>query len=253
MESTRCPNCGLVSWVTDACKRCGRPSSPAGQTGYAWQSNAYAPHAYAPHAYAAATPLQQRTGLAVASMVVAILSFFTLWLLIGIPGAIVALVLGIVALCKISRDPAQYGGRGFAIAGVAISSVALFFLIPIVAAIAIPNLLASRRAANEGSAIKSMRTLAAAEQTYQATVGAGTYGSLPQMRSSGLIDNALGEGEKNSYRFQVSAAERTFTATATPAEASSGMRSFYMSADGLIHAAKKHGLAADQDDPILGN
>jgi type II secretory pathway pseudopilin PulG len=249
MYSSQCPNCGLIGWATDVCKRCGQPFAPASQTGYAGQNSTYAPHAYGMGA-----PFKQRTGLAIASMVIAIISFFTFLLLIGIPGAIVALVLGIVALCQIKRDPAQYGGRGFAIAGIAISSVALFFLIPIVAAIAIPNLLASRRAANESSAIKSLRTISSAEQTYQATAGAGrSYGSLAQLSSEGIIDSALGEGEKSGYRFQVAVAEGHFTATAVPADSSSGGQTFFIADDGLIHVAKWHGRAADQDDPIMTN
>src|SRR5437867_10879114 len=51
-------------------------------------------------------------------------------------------------------------------------------IIGIIAAIAIPNLLASRRAANEGSAQAGLRTLTGAEATYQATAGAGTFGTL---------------------------------------------------------------------------
>ncbi|MFL6207805.1 MAG: DUF4190 domain-containing protein [Pyrinomonadaceae bacterium] len=249
MYSSQCPNCGLIGWATDVCKRCGQPFAPANQAGYTGQNSAYAPHAYGMGA-----PFKQRTGLAIASMVLAIISFFTLWLLIGIPGAIVALVLGIVALCQIKRDPAQYGGRGFAIAGIAISSVALFFLIPIVAAIAIPNLLASRRAANEGSAIRSMRIISSAEQTYQATIGNGRdFGNLTQLQNAELIDNVLSEGVKNGYRFQVTCAGIHFAATATPVDKATGTRSFYIAEDGVIHAANKHGLAADEDDPILGN
>ena len=48
-------------------------------------------------------------------------------------------------------------------------------IIGIIAAIAIPNLLASRRAANEGSAQQSLRTMASAEATYQATAGNSGY------------------------------------------------------------------------------
>src|SRR5437867_12478128 len=44
-------------------------------------------------------------------------------------------------------------------------------IIGIIAAIAIPNLLASRRAANEGSAEQSLRTISSAEATYQSTAG----------------------------------------------------------------------------------
>ena len=44
-------------------------------------------------------------------------------------------------------------------------------IIGIIAAIAIPNLLAARRAANESSAISSLRTLHGAQMTYAATSG----------------------------------------------------------------------------------
>ena len=44
-------------------------------------------------------------------------------------------------------------------------------IIGIIAAIAIPNLLAARRSANEGSAISSMRTLHGAQMTYASTYG----------------------------------------------------------------------------------
>ena len=66
-------------------------------------------------------------------------------------------------------------------------------IIGIIAAIAIPNLLASRRAANEGSAQQSLRTMASAEATYQATVGNNTnYGTLTDLNTAGLIDSVLG-------------------------------------------------------------
>src|ERR1044071_6933463 len=61
-------------------------------------------------------------------------------------------------------------------------------IIGIIAAIAIPNLLASRRAANEGSALATMRVIFSSEATYQSTAGAGQYGSLADLSSVGLID-----------------------------------------------------------------
>ena len=48
-------------------------------------------------------------------------------------------------------------------------------IIGIIAAIAIPNLLAARRSANEGSAVSSLRTIHGAEATYQATTGNGNF------------------------------------------------------------------------------
>ena len=61
-------------------------------------------------------------------------------------------------------------------------------IIGIIAAIAIPNLLASRRAANEGSALATMRIIFSSEATYQATAGAGAYGSLANLGTAGLVD-----------------------------------------------------------------
>ena len=63
-------------------------------------------------------------------------------------------------------------------------------IIGIIAAIAIPNLLASKRAANEGSAQATMRTLTGAEATYQATTGAGDFANLTELANASLVDTA---------------------------------------------------------------
>ena len=47
-------------------------------------------------------------------------------------------------------------------------------VIGIVASIAVPNLLASRRAANEASALATMRIIASSEAAYQTTAGSGS-------------------------------------------------------------------------------
>jgi type IV pilus assembly protein PilA len=86
-------------------------------------------------------------------------------------------------------------------------------IIGIIAAIAIPNLLASRRAANEGSAQATMRTLTGAEATYQATAGAGNFADLAGLNGQGLIDSVLASGVKSGYTFDVDA---TNISTATP-------------------------------------
>ena len=70
-------------------------------------------------------------------------------------------------------------------------------IIGIIASIAIPNLLASRRAANEGSAQQSMRTIASCEATYQYTYGNGTYTDLTSLGSKTLTDSVLSTGEKS--------------------------------------------------------
>src|SRR6266480_1919279 len=70
-------------------------------------------------------------------------------------------------------------------------------IIGIIAAIAIPNLLASRRAANEGSAQSSLRTIHSSQATYQATSGNGAFGTMVNLTGQNLIDSVLGGGTKS--------------------------------------------------------
>jgi hypothetical protein len=128
-----------------------------------------------------ATPLSAartppRKGMAVASLVIGILSLPTLGLLIV--GGVIGLVLGIVALSQAARAPETYGGKGAAIGGIVCSGLSLLAIIPllIVAAIAIPGLLRARMQANESVAVGDIRTMIAAEETYRAMAGA--YGPL---------------------------------------------------------------------------
>src|SRR5688572_10053396 len=96
-------------------------------------------------------------------------------------------------------------------------------IIGIIAAIAIPNLLASRRAANEGSAQSSLRTIHSSEAVYQATAGNGLFGNLAELAGQSLIDSVLSTGTKSGYTFLCpdanisDAAPPTFFATANPA------------------------------------
>src|SRR5256885_6394048 len=82
-------------------------------------------------------------------------------------------------------------------------------IIGIIAAIAIPNLLASRRAANEGSAQQSLRTLSSAEATYYSTAGNGNYGTMTQMMNAFLIDSVLGGKQKSGYNFEINGPSTT--------------------------------------------
>ena len=77
-------------------------------------------------------------------------------------------------------------------------------IIGIIAAIAIPNLMASRRAANEGSAQSSVRTIHSAQVVYQATAGAGAYAaSLATLQGQTLTDTVLSSGTKSGYTFAI--------------------------------------------------
>ena len=123
-------------------------------------------------------------------------------------------------------------------------------IIGIIAAIAIPNLLKSRQAANEASAIGSTRTLGTAQATYQSTKGKSKdfAVALTDMNSSGegLIDDTLAAGAKSGYAFTMvgSAATSTqasyFDTKATPQNTGvfgTGNRSFYSNETFIIYQA----------------
>ena len=118
-------------------------------------------------------------------------------------------------------------------------------IIGIIAAIAIPNLLASRRAANEGSALASMRVIFSSEATYQATSGAGQYGSLANLQTAGLIDTVLANSAttpKSGYSFSASrigTGTPFFDAATVPSSftglSATGTRSFYTNESGVMY------------------
>jgi type IV pilus assembly protein PilA len=138
-------------------------------------------------------------------------------------------------------------------------------IIGIIAAIAIPNLLASKRAANEGSAQATMRTLTGAEATYQATKGAGNFGDLGELNTEGLVDSVLAGGVKSGYTFDVAEtdintsthAPATYISTASTLVATgisaTGTRNFYSDQTGVISwgaASTTAMTASDTSTPI---
>ena len=87
-------------------------------------------------------------------------------------------------------------------------------IILIIAAIAIPDLLKSRQAANQASAVGSLRTINTSEVTYSSTYTTGFSGNLVALDgnlavasalNAGLIDSILASGTKSSYGFSYSA------------------------------------------------
>ncbi|HWS53072.1 MAG TPA: DUF4190 domain-containing protein [Pyrinomonadaceae bacterium] len=246
MNSIKCAHCGLINWAdAEACKRCGNPPAAAGQeSGEGW-----APPAYGAQDWGA----KKRTGLAVASLVIGILSLLTFSLFLV--GALTALVMGIVAAARAGKQPEVYGGRGLAVGGIVTSALSLLTvpLLGIILAIAIPNLLAARRAANEASAVHSMREILTAQDAYRSTVGAGSYGSLDELGAASLLEDPLARGVKNGYQFIMVATTETCALSAVPKDyGATGTRSFYVRCEeGEIHMADKRGEAADDSDPVL--
>jgi type IV pilus assembly protein PilA len=117
-------------------------------------------------------------------------------------------------------------------------------ILGIIMAIAVPNLLASRRAANEGSAVSSMRTIHSCQMTYQATTGVGEFGDLPTLAVATLTDVVLGSGSKSGYSFVVTPTApgtlpTQYYATAVPiiivGVARTGTRRFGVTEDAVIH------------------
>jgi prepilin-type N-terminal cleavage/methylation domain-containing protein len=114
-------------------------------------------------------------------------------------------------------------------------------ILGILAAIAIPNLLASRRAANEGSAQSSLRTIHSCEATYRATTGDMSYGTLDDLKGQYLTDSVLASGSKSGYTFAAvptaAGMAAQFYLTAVPSTTSgpglSGTRRFAMTEDGV--------------------
>ena len=124
--------------------------------------------------------------------------------------------------------------KGFSL----VELLVVVIIIAIIAAIAIPNLLASRRAANEASAISSLRTIHSAEATYQATAGAGTnYASLVQLNTAGLIDSALGAAtsQKSGYTFTLTTGTQIYCAVANATtQGTTGINHFGVETEGVI-------------------
>src|SRR5687767_2679683 len=83
-------------------------------------------------------------------------------------------------------------------------------IIGIIAAIAVPGFLSSRRSANEGSTMSTIRILHGAQMTYSTSygfgnfagdVGAGTVTALNILNDVGMIDGTVGAGTKSGYNY----------------------------------------------------
>jgi len=138
-------------------------------------------------------------------------------------------------------------------------------IILIIAAIAIPNLLRSRMAANEASAVGSLRTLNTAAVTYSTTYGIGYPTVLSRMgpaasatsTTADLIDSVLAAGVKSGYSFTYAGGTadaagnvNTYTINAAPtAVGTTGQRYFFTDQSGVIRA-NPTGAATVNSTPI---
>jgi len=133
-------------------------------------------------------------------------------------------------------------------------------IILIIAAIAIPNLLRSKMAANEASSVGSLRTLNTACVTYSTT-----YGTYPPALSNlgpaatatsataDLIDSVLATGTKSGYTFAFTpgTGNLSYSITATPVTVgTTGQRMFFTDQSGVIRADVSGAGASATSTPI---
>jgi prepilin-type N-terminal cleavage/methylation domain-containing protein len=136
-------------------------------------------------------------------------------------------------------------------------------IIAIIMGIALPNLLGARMAANESAAIASLRLISTACHMYNASVVPRSFpASLAALTVAGganteYIDGVLAGGAKEGYLFNLVGANpnvlgglTSFQAWASPLNASSGNRAFYVDQTGVIRQIQGAGPAGPGDQAI---
>ena len=231
----------------------------------------YSPQqAYPPQAQPYPGQFQPQTdGKATASLILGILSILCFGLFTGLP----AIILGHISRGNIEQSRGRLTGAGMALAGLILGYVSIVSTILIIAAIAIPNLMRSRMAANESAAASTVRTI----NTYQVTYATSypergyardlaTLGPGPGRSCSGegtaehacFLDNILAGSQctagqwcsKGGYKYTMSAVCDSagpcsnYVITATPIIfGSTGRKSFCATSDAVIRSGYRQALS----------
>ena len=188
--STFCMRCGSsIDDQDQFCRKCGAQASALAAPASAMLTVPAGP--------------AQTSGKAIASLIFGLLFF--------VPFAFVAaVILGHLGLSEIRKSAGRLKGDGLAIAGLVLGYmwVVSIPIILIIAAIAIPNLLRARMAANASSAVAAVRTINTAELSYsESHPEAGYACSLSALGEAQMIDSVLASGQKNGYRFEIKECE----------------------------------------------
>ena len=239
-----CSKCGTsIPDTSRFCDHCGQPV-PGQTTPQAPQPGVPSQVPPPPAPYPVA---EETSGKALASMITGIFG-----LLFFFP-AIADIILGHMSRSEIRNSNGCLKGNGMATAGLVMGygMIAMIPFILIIAAIAIPNLLRARIAANEAAAVASVRTLNTAEISYQSTyptVGftcrlaslGGNGASAPSADRAQLIDDRLAGGQKYGYQFALENCVNTETdhkyqVVAFPlARNQTGVRTFCSDESGVV-------------------
>ena len=196
----------------------------------------------------------QTDGKATGSLILGILSLLCFSFLAGIP----AVILGHISRKNIRQSMGRLKGDGMALAGMIMGyiSFAAIPLMLIIAAIAIPNLLRAKLAANDSAAASRVRTLNTAQVTYSTTYPAKGYarnlealgpGVSGQCAAGGgtesaacLIDRSLSSGSRDGFRYNVTAfcgsddVCTDYIVTATPVNDNTGTKSYCSTSDAVV-------------------
>lgn len=220
------------------CSRCGAQLLP---TGILLSASATPP-------LPGTTAVPTTSGLAIVSLLCGIVFFF-------FPSAVAAIIFGHISRSDIRRSGGRKTGAGMALAGLILGyvGVAIIPIILIVAAIAIPNLLRAKVAANEAVAIASLRTLNVAAMKYETANGKFPQ-SLAEFGSSWASDSDRHAGYVFEYKLGdvdlVGGLNSGYTITAKPVTPeTTGRRYFFTDQTGVIRA-ESGGVATTDSPPI---